>query len=181
VLLEQISDRLPIFATFKLPMLMHTDNEQLNSQFKTVRSMSHANMKSLCSALLATDWSFITDNSNVNDDFNNFFTVLSSLIIKHLPMRRVIIKADKKTWLTLGLRASCKTKNKLYKLVIAGKYPKKEYIAYRNKVTKLLCLSKANHSVSIINHIPQNSAFPRLRKKSRKSLFVANRGKNHGI
>lgn len=78
------------------------------------------------------------------------------MINKRLLMRRVINKTTKKPWLTHALEASCKTKHKFYKLLIATKYPKNEYIVYRNKLTKLLRVIKANHFNSITNDNPKN-------------------------
>ena len=64
------------------------------------------------------DWSFITTNSKVDDDYNKLISLINELLNTYLPQQKVLIKnGNDKPWITISRRTSCEHKNKLYKLV----------------------------------------------------------------
>ena len=122
--------------------------------------MTNKRLSNLHANLVRHDWSFITDTSDINDDYDKFIAFVSQYINNNLPTKKILLKNDNKhkPWIMAGIRTSCKNKNKLYKLVCQNKYPKEQYVVYRNKLTSLICQSRINYySCAFNKNVKKNS------------------------
>ena len=87
---------------------------------------------------------------DINTVFHNFYLCISNLINKHAPLRKLTqkeIKSLSKPWVTPGIQASIRLKEKFYKRFLETRniYFLTKYKSYRNKITQLLKLSKKNY------------------------------------
>ena len=137
-----ISDHLPIFAALEKSELAlnkpHDNNDALNY---ISRNFNKENFKKFSSQIFNCSWDFITDHSNVNDDYTMFLTQfvnklyncfpeipqrnkskkIKPCIIKKIkfkfyksfPYERIYNTIKKPPWLTPGILKSSETKNKL--------------------------------------------------------------------
>lgn len=87
----------------------------------------------------AIDWENCFENLS---DANSFYTNLSPIIDKHVPLRllsRKEMKFKSKPWITQGLKTSIKIKKRLYKTFIRTRstYHHHKFKTYRNKTKSL--------------------------------------------
>ena len=94
----------------------------------------------------------------VDTVFQNFYLCIYELINKHAPLRKLTrkeIKLLSKPWVTPGIKASIRLKEKFYKRFLETRniYFLTKYKFYRNKITQLLKDSKQNcyHNYFIAN------------------------------
>ena len=123
----------------------------LTSQCKTffsnnktkVRDYSAFNAKSFINDLQNINWNNISKLTDANQSFSWFYKCVNNIINKHAPLRSISNRKQKflaKPWLTAGLRKSIRVKNALFYTSDWDKYK-----FYRNKITSLTRLSKANY------------------------------------
>lgn len=87
---------------------------------------------------------------NVNDIFQSFYSHVSGIIDKHVPIRKLTrkeIKSLSKPWITKGIRVSIKMKDIFYKKYLTSKnqYYLIKYKLYRNQISHLLRVAKQNY------------------------------------
>ena len=90
------------------------------------------------------------ENTDINSKFTLFYSKLSLVVDKHIPLKplsKKSIKALSKPWITPGIRKSIKMKNNLYKKFIQTKssYYHEKFKYYRNMIKKLTTKSKTNY------------------------------------
>ena len=130
-LLCDISDHLPNFLII---------NKLACSSFTPTiyrRDYSNFNEENLLHDVTLIDWGNVFP---VTDDvdliFESFHTKISDIVDKHVPIRKLSKKQVRllaKPWITTGIRASIRTKNKLYK-----RYLRSRNAYYWTKFKRLL-------------------------------------------
>ena len=152
-----ISDHYPIFF---IDSSKKIKNEQKEIKF---RDFSHRNVSCFLDKLHSVDWGPVlccTDPAHAYTTFHGeFIRVYNS----SFPMKVCKSKyKNKKTWLTVAIKNSIKTKNKLY--FLSKKYPNHEniekYKYYRNKLNSLIRSCERKHYESLFHDHQTN-----LRKK----------------
>lgn len=110
-------------------------------------NFSSQNLRSVNLCLSVTDWSPVLNSNNVDTSFNNFITILHTVIKVNCPPLKKNRKLIKNPWFTLGLKIASKNKNNLYKKYL--KNPNNEnkliYIKYKNTFTKIRRLAEKNY------------------------------------
>ena len=114
------------------------------------RDYSHFNDSALVDEIRSIDWSTILlDSHDVNALFNSFYSKLSYIVDKHVPLKKATeemkeIKFMSKPWITPAIKVSIDTKNNLYKnyLKTRSLYLHSKFKFYRNKLNHLLRISK---------------------------------------
>jgi hypothetical protein len=97
------------------------------------------------------DWHVELPETNyVNTIFGSFYSKLSNIINKHIPLKlisRKNIKHMLKPWITGAIRFSLNVKNKLYKRYITTRtsYAHNKFKIYRNKLKRLIQISKKQY------------------------------------
>ena len=108
VVVTDISDHYPIFV--------QKPNISVNNTptVVTYRKFSDQNIQHFKESLADYDFTVITSMENANDAFNCFHRVLIELFEEHFPLitKELSIKQVKNPWMTPGLRASQKNKNR---------------------------------------------------------------------
>ena len=111
----------------------------------------------LLDEIKSIDWNKeLKDLDDASHLFDNFYSKLSSIINKHVPMKplsRREIKQSSKPWITYGIRTSIRVKNRLYKKYIKTKssYYHNKFKLYRNKLNHLVRKSKINYYNNYFN------------------------------
>ena len=154
-ILSKISDHLPNF-------IISNDNYKFKTKLvKTERDFKHFSeekyMQSLSKTLKTIEFS-----DNVNDSFNSFHKCLINTLDKHAPLKNITRKEAKlklKPWLTTGILKSIQIKNATYKKFIRTKdnFLYIRYKHYRNRIDKLIRLSKKNFYKSYFFKFKHNS------------------------
>ena len=98
----------------------------------------------------SVDWSFNSSSNDVNVMFDTFYSRLSNIIDRHIPIKKLSAKEIKqlsKPWITSGIRRSIRIKNKLYKRFIKTQsaYYHTKFKLYRNKLNHLIKISKVDY------------------------------------
>lgn len=95
---------------------------------------------------------------DINVLFDTFHQKLLGIVNKHVPLKLITkkeIKFKAKPWITQGLKVSIKIKNQLYQRFIKTRnsFLHSKYKLYRNKIQRLLKVSKAQYYNAIFQPI----------------------------
>ena len=106
------------------------------------------NIEKLNSELKNANWDDVFADENPDSAYDTFLGILTTLINKCLPLKKVKRKiTDKSEWLTKGIIISCVQKNNLYKKT-KKKTPSQEneltYKTFKNKLTHIIRIAKKN-------------------------------------
>ena len=137
ILTTDISDHLPTFHISK-----HTASNTCHSaQPPLPKSIINAqSLNSMSRALLAQNWSEITENQDLCAAYTHFTQIINRAYTENKPQKCTNTKRKFKPWLTIALRNSIKRKNKLYAIYLKHKTNQSLvfYKRYKNKLTSLL-------------------------------------------
>ena len=103
------------------------------------RDYSKFNQSTLISEMQSIDWhSFFTSDSDPSDMFCSFYSTISNIVDKHIPLKQLSMKElnfQSKRWITPAIKVSIQVKNKLYKKYLKTKscYFHSKFKLYRNK------------------------------------------------
>ena len=119
---------------------------------RKVRDFSAFSTIAFTNALSEVDWNEIvySGGNDVDGSFTTFYNKFNKIVNKHAPFKTLSnrpIKQQSKPWITKGIRASIKVKNKLY---MSGNDTL--YKHYRNKIAQLVRLSKKNFFFDFFNN-----------------------------
>ena len=98
------------------------------------------------------DWSFVTENNDINLGFVTFLHFINKISDKHVPIK--IVKKEKtKYYLSQGIsmKISVMKRDKLYKQMIKAKNKQQKFIKhesckkYRNRIIELIWQSKQTY------------------------------------
>ena len=124
------------------------------------RNMCHANIVKFRDAMSAVDWREILSMSDTQVAYSSFHKLISDEYNKCFPIRKINKKYfNNKPWLTIALKESIKTKNKLYIDRYKGVNCNercKMYKAYRNKLNHLLRSAERKHYQDLLNEQRSN-------------------------
>ena len=115
------------------------------------RDYSKLNESTLISEMQSIDWhSIFTSDSDPSDMFCSFYSTISDIVDKHIPLKQLSkkeLKFQSKPWITPAIKVSIQVKNKLYKKYLKTKscYFHSKFKLYRNKLNHLLKLSKLQY------------------------------------
>ncbi|CAB3984231.1 sec1 family domain-containing 2 [Paramuricea clavata] len=101
--------------------------------------------------LSLTDWDeiFLKGDRDIDKTFCFIYKRINAILNKHAPIKLISRRQAKrlsKPWITKGIRTAIKHKNQLY---ADGK--QSEYKIYRNRIQRLIRLSKANYYCEYFN------------------------------
>ena len=122
------------------------------------RDYSHFKDSDLVDEIRSIDWSTILlDSHDVNALFNSFYSNLSNIVDKHVPLKKLQkkeIKFMSKPWITPAIKVSIGIKNNLYKnyLKTRSLYFHSKFKFYRNKLNHLLRISKRMYYNDFFNN-----------------------------
>jgi hypothetical protein len=144
IILNDISDHLPIFASFyeeKFPTYQH-------KIFK--RCYNENNMNKFRELLSQIDWYNKLNRMGPDESYTTFVNEYTKLFETCFPLKATTKKQLEKIstpWLTQGLLRSIRKKNKLYKQLIGSPSVLREsrYKKYRNKLTHLIRNAKKSY------------------------------------
>ena len=111
VLYNDISDHFPVFNLIQI-------NSKITKKYAYIfkRMNTANNIEKLNSELKNANWDDVFVDENPDSAYDTFLSILTSLINKCLPLKKVKRKiTDKSEWLTKGILISCVQKNNLYK------------------------------------------------------------------
>ena len=76
------------------------------------------------------DWSFVTENNDINLDFETFYRFINSILDKHASIKTVKKRKNKisKPWTTKGIKNPMKKRDNLYKQMIKTKIKQQQLI-----------------------------------------------------
>ena len=116
-----ISDHLPQFIVTK----NGKGDKPTNKTAKTTyRDYKNFDMESFKIDLQGIDWTFATQNNDVNLGFEAFLRLFNTTLDKHAPIKEFTKKEEKdklKPWVTKGIKKSMSVRDKIYKQVIKEK------------------------------------------------------------
>ncbi|XP_072180948.1 uncharacterized protein [Diadema setosum] len=141
ILCSEVSDHLPIFSICECKM----GRNKLHDKIWYYKE-SKRNVELLKQNLFLEEWTDIYSINNVNLAYKCFNDKLLYYYENNIPLCRIRINRNKprNPWITKGILKSIKTRNFLYKLHIRNptEYNLNMYKVYRNKLTKLIRLSR---------------------------------------
>ena len=144
LLVNDISDHLPIFVIFEHNTLFATKNPT-----RSFRVNSEESLTALNEDLWREEWKDVYSAIDVNVAFENFITKFQSILNKNCPVKTSNSKRKQadSPWITKGLQNACKKKNNLYRKFIKCRTPEAEmkYKTYKNKLTQIMRRSKKDY------------------------------------
>ena len=155
-----ITDHLPVFLNMVLP------EKPSSSEKIKFRLFTRDNKERFKRELINVTWEdILTEESDINTNFDKFIDIFDRLYNKHFPITTKIIsnKRMMNPWISTGLLNSIRHKNRLYKKMKLGLIPQLEYNIYRNRTNALIKLTKRNYYLNIFSTY----------KKSTKKLWQA--------
>ena len=144
-IISDISDHFSQFCILKSAV------EQPNIGKGKVHDFSKFSSESFTADLSQVNWNKIVErgNGDINRLFSSFYNRFNKIINKYAPFKTPSnrrIKQLTKPWITKGILASIKVKNKLY---MSGENAKYKY--YRNKISTLTRTSKGQFYLNYFN------------------------------
>lgn len=145
IIIDDISDHLPVFCFSSHKV----KPKQTNDEYVTFRCFSPSNFQTFLEQISYVNWSFITDLTDVNTAYNVFIDNFCDIYNTCFPYRCVKKSKHDKSWVTSGIKSSCRTKNKLYKKYIKNQTAENhsDYFRFRNILTKVIRVAKYNYYV----------------------------------
>ena len=148
-----ISDHFPI---------IHVDGsvkQAVSDTYIHRRNTSQRNKHEFLCVLSTVDFNSIYSQTDTQEAFSMFHSMLLKLYNKHFPMQKIKLKYNsRKPWLTQGLKDSIRVKNKLY-----GDYMKinsvareMKYKTYRNKLNHVLRHAERKHYSDLLDDNKNN-------------------------
>ena len=144
-ILSDTSDHFSQFCIFKSKM------EKTKPVKTKRRDFSKFSKTSFLNDLGQVDWDSLISRSgnDIDNLFSSFYKKLNKIVNKHAPIKQISRRQAKqltKPWITRGIRASIKIKNKLF---ASGQEERYKY--YRNKICRLTRISKRNYFNNYFN------------------------------
>ena len=142
-IISDISDHYSQFCIIK------SAKDKLKVKQTKIRDFSKFSAENFVRDLSCVQWDQCLSHTNVDKSFSYFYNRLNSCVNKHAPMKLVSkrkLKQFVKPWITKGIRASIKIKNKLYASGNEIKYKR-----YRNSICSLTRLSKKQYYYDYFN------------------------------
>ena len=156
LLINDISDHLPVFTVYNSNYQRNQSEEKL--KYRRVRT--EETMSSLKNDLLAQNWEKVYNESDIDNAYETFLRIFTSLYDKNCPIKRYYRKQKYKDrpWFTKGLQNACKKKNTLYREFIKQrtKEAEKKYKNYKNKLTKIIRVCRKEYYSKILYHNKSN-------------------------
>ena len=130
------------------------------------RNYKNFNKEAFKTELRELDWSFVTENNDINLGFETFLHFINKTLDKHAPIKRVKKRESKtisKPWITRGIKTSIKKRDTLYKHIIKAKNKQQKlikhesYKKYRNKKIELIKQSKQTYYQSYFEQNKKDS------------------------
>ncbi len=141
LLTTDISDHLPIIVSVGN---VHT-NKSKEPLIFSHRPLNEVSTHKIAIGLMNTSWDHLERQSTSNDAYVTFMATFLSILDKHAPMKTVSIPYKsiiRVAWMTSGLLASCRTRNKLYTLCHRQSKDHESYIKYVTYCKSLTSLKK---------------------------------------
>ena len=137
LVINDVSDHLPVFATFDCQMKRNT-SENVD---RYIRKREDEKVNRFRDDLLNEDWNGVYIN-DVNVAYESFLRTYLALYNKNCPLvvYKHKIKSNRKPWMTKGLENACKKKNNLYRDFIKHrtKTAETKYKVYKNKLVLIM-------------------------------------------
>ena len=146
-----ISDHLTQFIV--LDNLLGTSADEGSSQI-VYRSLKKFNEENLSNDIKEINWTFVTENSNINLGFGTLLRLIDKTLNKHAQVKKCVRKEQKlalKPCVTNGIKKSMSVRSKLYKKMIKAKNDQIKrrkheiYKTCRNKIVDFLRVSSKFH------------------------------------
>ena len=115
------------------------------------RDYSKFNESVLAKEVQSIDWHTVfTSDSDPSAMFDSFYSTISEIIDKHIPVKQLSkkeLKFQSKNWISPAMKVSIHVKNSLYKKYLKTKssYYHCKFKYYRNKLNHLLKISKRQY------------------------------------
>ena len=155
VILTDISDHFPAFSTFDLKLNLKL-NDIKPAQLR--RIYCSKGLSKFNEILTNIEWDFITEQSDLNKDYNEFLLKFRDNFNFCLPLQHIKHKVIlRQPWMTGGLLKSSQQKNNLYKQYILGKVDLETYKSFRNKFNNLVRIAKKEYYNNFVNSHKKNS------------------------
>ena len=131
-------------------------NNALSPSLK--RNFCPNNVKNFSIELQNCTLDFITEQSDVNEDYSNFLTLfLNKFNVSFPEVPDKSKPANVKPWMTSAILMSCKHKQKLYRQMVQGFVMDRIYKNYKNTLTNIIQRAKINYFTNIVNQHKKNS------------------------
>lgn len=156
ILINDISDHLPVFAVYDTNYKKNQHEEQL--RYRRVRT--EETMNAFKNDLLNQDWDNVYKEADIDIAYGIFLRIFMELYDKNCPT----IKYNRKhkysdrPWITKGLQNACKKKNTLYRefLKQRTKDAENKYKKYKNKLTNIIRVCRKEYYSKILNNNKHN-------------------------
>ena len=146
-----LSDHFPIFISRKTNGSYSLKNTHYTISY---RSFKNFDENKFINDLQSTPWDVIKIFDDVNDIVETWSTLFCDIVDKHLPLRKHRVKRKQQPkWLTANIIDAFKTRDR-FKSVNS----EEQYKIWRNKVNKMIKVSKKQQYSEIINENDKNPA-----------------------
>ena len=177
---DKLSDRYVTFCNVSV----YLTKSKKYIPISVFRDKSNFNPESYCSDLNRSLLEFFDNlgeltESNFDESFDAFITVVQNVTGSHAPIKRLSRKQRKlknKPWITKGILTSIRHKNKMHKshYILGDQVTKSEYKKYSNKLTKIKTMAKKKH---FAEELEKNKNNPKKTWEILRSLLSRKQGK----
>ena len=132
-----VSGNITTYISDHLPQFLIIENLKQPS-FKqnppiSFRDYKKFNEEAFKTELCELDWSFITENNDINLSFEIFLRFINRILDKHAPTKKKREnKIISKPWITRGIKTSMKKRDKLYKQMVKAKNKQQKLIKHES-------------------------------------------------
>ena len=155
IFFADISDHCATALTFEMDTSSQLNDDK---QKITFRLNNENNQNKLEAKLSQTDWNFLADISDVDEQFITFQNYINSAYCENFPLKTKFISNKRKNnpWITEQTMAKIKMKSNYYKQYRNGIISKEEHNRLKNRLNKEINLDKKNYHKNIFSKFKCN-------------------------
>lgn len=116
------------------------------------RIFSRSKIQQFILAIQKCDWSDVLGETDVDKSYYSFLKTFKSNMNIIFPEKKVTSKCSTKTWITKGIKKSCRRKRELYKDVIAGRISENFYKSYSKILKQVIRQAKIMDQTAYIKN-----------------------------
>jgi hypothetical protein len=94
--------------------MRYIDMEPQNQQHQLIRKIENHSMADFVMKLSNEAWDTLADNKDTDTKFNSFLNTYLRIFHLSFPLKRIKNTTKHSTWMTMGIKTSCKHKRELY-------------------------------------------------------------------
>lgn len=115
--LEKVSVDVSICSSHP-PLTVYLSFNTHNTYKRIIRNYNLANFRGLNLDLASVNWDEVFTSDNIDDIYNNFTKIYSTLIEKHVPTKTITIRPSDRPYITTAIRRKMRQSKRIHRRAV---------------------------------------------------------------